>query len=189
MVAARNASATGWSSATVPALLDALSARRADPAGGAGAAMGVATAAALVAMCARFADRQRSDHAALADEAEHVQAKALELLEDDAVAFAPVLQVRRWGDSGALEAALENACRTPMAILEAATRLAELGDALARTGNPRLAGDARAATCLAVGAGHAAAALIRENLGADADEPLMECAQAMEATLDAYRQG
>ncbi|WP_440996711.1 cyclodeaminase/cyclohydrolase family protein [Arhodomonas sp. SL1] len=177
-MAARADEMTATAAGGISEFLEALAARRSAPSGGAGAGLTVATAAALVAMSARFAERRRADAAEIAAEADALRDRALALMEADAAAFAPVLRASRWGDAGALEDALEGACEVPMELLEMAVRLAELADELVRTGNPRLAGDARAALALATGGGRAAAALIDENLDGDHDEGL--AAQAAE---------
>jgi len=174
---------TDWSTVTVPELMAGLSRRNSSPSGGAAAAASLASAAALVAMSARFADGRRGDSAALAEEADAARDRALVLLDMDAASFARVLEARRWGNAGALEAALESACDVPLRLLALAVRVAEMGTDLTHRGNPLLAGDARVAVCLAIGAGRAAAAIVEENLGADVDDALVERARDLEAQL------
>src|SRR4051794_13869578 len=78
---------------TVASFLDALAARRPAPSGGAAAALTVASAAALAAMAARFA--RSAELTGLAEPADELRARLLQLGDADAAAYAEVLAAER----------------------------------------------------------------------------------------------
>jgi formiminotetrahydrofolate cyclodeaminase len=162
---------------TISEYLDRTAARTPAPGGGAAAAIAAATAAALVQMAAAFAPDDE-----IANRAEGLRARLLELADDDLVAYEPVLEALRRDRSdperpGALAAALSAAAEPPLAIAAAAAEVAELGgDVMPQ--NQHLSGDATAAVMIATGAVHSAVRLVELNLAnVPADPRLVQAEQ------------
>jgi formiminotetrahydrofolate cyclodeaminase len=171
-------------------LLDSLSAEQPAPGGGAGAAWACAIAAGLVEMAAAFTRHERLAHAG--DRARELRAAALEFAENDLDAYAPVLEALRLagGDKKGddrLAAALSAAAEPPLAIAEAASEVASLAAVLARTGNPKLRGDAIAGATLAEAACRAAVSLVQINLASQTDDPRLERASKLAAHAEDAR--
>jgi formiminotetrahydrofolate cyclodeaminase len=143
---------------TVGHFQDEVAARTPAPGGGAVAAMTAATAAALVAMAARFSGQP-------ADRAEELRARLGSLADEDAAAYSAVLAAPR----GQRAAALAVATDVPREIAAAATEIGELARDLAASGNPNLLGDARVAQELAEAAARAARVLVKINVAEGED--------------------
>jgi formiminotetrahydrofolate cyclodeaminase len=153
---------------TLSSYLEQTAARTPAPGGGAAAAVAGAIAAALVHMSAEFSSDD--DTAASADS---LRIRLLELADEDAVAYRPVLEALRRDRSdperpAALAAALTAAAEPPLAIAQAAAEVAELA-ALVAPKNEHLTGDANAAAMLAEAAAQAASRLVEINLAGTAN--------------------
>lgn len=131
-----------------------VAARTPAPGGGAVAALTAASAAALVAMAARFADQP-------AGPAEALRARLEPLADADAAAYTAVLAAYRLPADdpqrpGRIADALRVATEIPREVAAAAREVALLADDLAEHGNRNLVGDARVAALLARAAAEAA---------------------------------
>jgi methenyltetrahydrofolate cyclohydrolase len=138
-----------------------VAARTPAPGGGAVAAMTAASAAALVAMAARFSDQP-------AGPAERLRARLEPLADADAAAYTAVLAAYRLPKDdplrrGRIADALRAATEVPREVAAAAREVAELADRLVESGNRNLVGDARVASLLARAAAEAATALVEIN--------------------------
>lgn len=180
-------------------LLDEVAAETPAPGGGAAAAWAGALAGSLVEMAASFAvghpelaDRQERFRM-IGQRARTLREMALELADEDARVFAPVLAAKRLApdDPGRSQAILEAsaaAARPPMAVARTCAELAELGAELVQSGNQNLAGDALAGTLLAEAACAAAARLVAINLASESgDARLTESAALAERAAGARR--
>jgi len=146
---------------SVGGLLERVAARTPAPGGGAVAALTAASAAALVAMAARFSGES-------ADRAEELRAQLEPLADADAAAYTAVLAARRLPKDDPNRAtrivdAMAEATEVPRRVAAAASEVAELAAALVEKGNPNLVGDARVGELLARAAAEAATALVRIN--------------------------
>ena len=152
----------------VSELLERLASPEPGPTGGAAAALACATAAALVQMTAsvRLPEAAGARMRALHDRALVLRGDALALGERDVDAYARVLDADGPEEASA---ALARAADPPLGIAAVAAELAELAAEAARTGSPRLRGDALTGALLAAGAARAAAELVAIDL---ADLPL-----------------
>jgi formiminotetrahydrofolate cyclodeaminase len=142
--------------------LDDLAGRTPDPAAGVAAALMVASAAALVAMAARFSDGRLGDLAAAAD---RLRADVLRLADEDGVAYHGVLETLQLPRGTAqraeqLTSALQAASEVPLRIGEAAAEVTEMACRLTGDGNPNLAGDADTAAALAAAVTHAVGRMV-----------------------------
>lgn len=150
---------------SVGGLLERVAARTPAPGGGAVAAVTAASAAALVAMAARFGGEDAVDVAA---RAEALRATLEPLADADAAAYTAVLAARRLprddpARTGRIAEAMVEATEVPRRVAEAATEVADLAAGLVATGNRDLAGDARVGELLARAAADAATALVEIN--------------------------
>jgi len=150
---------------SLAALLAEIAAATPAPGGGSTAAVACALAAALVEMSAG------PPH----ERAAALQARALELADEDLTSFAPVLEAQRLpaGDERRAErvrTALSVASETPLAVAAVGCEVAELAAEVARGGRPSLEGDAAAAALLAEAATRAAARLVELNLAGVPDD-------------------
>lgn len=157
------------------AFLDDVAARTSAPGGGAVSAVSVGMAAALVAMAARFSDKQLVEAEDLADKADVMRAHVVPLAEADAAAYAELLGALRLPKDDpsrgeAVAAASRGAAEVPLEIARFAAETALLAARLAEDGNPNLRGDALAAALLAAASARACANLVRINLDEDAEE-------------------
>lgn len=148
---------------TIGDFLERLAAKVPAPGGGAAAALHAAQAAALLAMVGRYSQSPKyASHAKtierIVDEADERRAEALQLAEEDAVAFQAVSQAYRLpavtpeekaAREQAVQAALVEAARPPAAVVANATRLVELAEELLQIGNPNLLADVAAAAAAA----------------------------------------
>jgi formiminotetrahydrofolate cyclodeaminase len=139
---------------SVGGFTERVAARTPAPGGGAVAALTAASAAALVAMAARFADQP-------AGPAEALRARLEPLADADAAAYTAVLAAYRLPADdplrpGRITDALRVATEIPREVAAAAREVALLADHLAGHGNRNLVGDARVAALLARAAAEAA---------------------------------
>lgn len=121
------------------------------PASGSAIAVAAALAAALVELTARFSDDEGT-----VDEAVRLRVRLLELADADAEAYAAFMHTRS-------DKTRRRTIEVPDELAEQAARVAQLGERLEREGNPRLVGDAAAATLIARAAADAAARLVEIN--------------------------
>ena len=166
---------TGLSALALTALLDAFADRTPAPGGGSAAATGCALAAALVEMAARYGTDPTAP--ADAERAATLRAEALDLIDRDATAFAPVLEAARAGDHARAEQARSAAAEPPLATARLGAELAEMAAARVAAGNENLTGDALTAAALAEASARSAAALVAINL-AGANDPRRDEAAA-----------
>jgi len=163
--------------------LGALASRTPTPGGGAAAALAAATAASLISMVAeyttgeRWADRSEQMEATGA-EARRLGARALELVDADAAAFAQVsdaysmpkeTEAEQAARQTAIQAALAAATDPPRQVGELAIELIELARSLVETGNPNVISDVAVAASLAGGALESAIVNVEVNCAALAD--------------------
>ncbi|MGH7868560.1 MAG: cyclodeaminase/cyclohydrolase family protein, partial [Candidatus Dormibacteraceae bacterium] len=139
--------------------LEQLSARTPAPGGGASAALHAAQAAALLGMVARYSDGPKyAEHEKLISrllaETDRLRAEALQLAQDDAIAFGVVAQAYRLpkatasektARSEAIAHALIGAAQPPARIVEVTARLAALAEELLPIGNRNVLSDVAAA--------------------------------------------
>jgi methenyltetrahydrofolate cyclohydrolase len=157
--------------------LDDVAATTPAPGGGSSAGCALALAAALVEMTAGL-----TGDAGTASRAKDLRAEALELAERDLSSYARVLEAARVprddpSRAARLEEALLEASRPPLAIAEGAAEAAELGEAVARTSNPHVRGDAMTGVVIAEATAAAAATLVEINLERQPAAPEVEQAR------------
>ena len=173
---------------SVRQLLDDVGARTPAPGGGTVTGIVTALAGALATMCARFAD---GPWVSASERAGELQIRAASLAEADPIVYAAYVRARRERlDTATVSAALDEAIRVPLEMAEVAAELVQIASELARSGNPRLRGDAMTAMFLAAAATRSAAALVCENLtdaGAGGDPRLVRAAVLL-ASVDAAEQ-
>jgi len=163
----------------VRGFLDQLAARTPAPGGGGAAAVTGAMAAGLVAMAARFSARQLPEAGELAEEADRLRRRLAQLAEEDAQAYAAVLEALRGpGEAGSGEQretqwreALLGAAIVPLEIAEIGAQVALMAARLAETGNPNLRGDAVTGAVLAAASARSAACLENINVKRGGLEP------------------
>lgn len=174
---------------------DAVAAANATPAGGAVASMTAALAAALVTMVAGLTTR-REKYAAVhsyaqetLDRAETLRSELLDLAQQDAIVVAEYLdaltlpqetEFERTARDAARRAALLEAARVQLELLEYAAEVASLAEAMVGSGVATAIGDAATANFLAAAACRSAYWSIRSNLKLvnrpDENRPLVESA-------------
>ena len=153
----------------VRGFLDQLAARTPTPGGGGAAAVTGAMAAGLVAMAARFSATRLPDAGELADQADELRRRLAQLAEEDARAYAAVLEALRLPrDASQREVqrqeALLGAALVPLEIAGIGARVALMAARLAETGNPNLRGDAVTGAVLAAASARSAASLVDINV-------------------------
>ncbi|PWG61087.1 cyclodeaminase/cyclohydrolase family protein [Spiribacter halobius] len=153
----------GYAAESAAGLLERLASRHAVPGGGAGAALAVASGAALAAMAARLAGARIPDSGLLVQRLDALRRHALGQIDADAEAVTAML-------AGG-PAARARICDTPLALAESGAEIAETAARLVREGNPRLAGDAHAALLLAEAGVRVARALLEDTLAARPADP------------------
>jgi methenyltetrahydrofolate cyclohydrolase len=170
---------TPYRELTLAAFAEAVAAPEPAPGGGAAAAAAAALGAGLVAMAARFSRSRIDDADRIAARADALRERALALADEDAAAYAAVLEAYRLpkdtdGRRGRIGIALKRACEVPIAIAEGAAEVATLAADVGERGNPNLAGDAATAVHLTAAATRSAARLVRINarLGDLGPEPV-----------------
>ena len=144
-----------------------MAAREPAPGGGAVAAVTVASAAGLIAMAARFSGAMAGAEE-VTRRADALRGELAGLADEDARVYTAVLEAhRRPRDErrpAAIRQALEDASDVPMAVVERARELGELGLRVLREGNRNLRGDAVTGVLLAEGAARSAAHLGQLNV-------------------------
>jgi formiminotetrahydrofolate cyclodeaminase len=174
----------------VRGFLSQIAARTPAPGGGGAAAVTGAMAAGLVAMAARFSERQLPSAGDLADQADELRRRVAGLADEDAKAYTAVLEALRLprdaGDAGRRRearrhAALLGAAAVPLEIAEIGARVAAMAVRVAEDGNRNLRGDAVTAAQLAAASARSAASLVDINvrLGELDPELSRRAAQAM----------
>jgi methenyltetrahydrofolate cyclohydrolase len=153
----------------VRGFLDQLAARTPTPGGGGAAAVTGAMAAGLVAMAARFSEARLPGAGELADQADELRCHLAQLAEEDARAYAAVLEALRLPrDASQREVqrqeALLGAALVPLEIARIGARIALMAVRLAETGNPNLRGDAVTGAVLAAASARSAASLVDINV-------------------------
>ena len=156
---------------TVTELLDRFAAKQPTPGGGGAAAITAAMAAGLLGMAARFSTAQLIDATSCAAYADRVRTQVAALAEQDAEAYQAVLAafaLPREPDPQArrrqIRRSLERAARVPTEIAEMASNIATEAIELAERGNSNLRVDAFTAATLAAAAARSAAELVRINV-------------------------
>ncbi len=189
-----------------------LAARTSVPGGGGACALAGALAAALCSMVgsftigkARFADVE-GEVSDLMDEAEDVRFRLLELIEEDAAGFSPLIEayaLSRTDPSraAAIEDATEGACMAPLAMMGECCRAITLLERMRDIGTPGLVSDVATGALLAGAALEGAAVNVCVNttslkdrrqaarIEATCDELLDEYAPRARALADAIVDG
>ena len=161
----------------VRGFLDQLAARTPTPGGGGAAAVTGAMAAGLVAMAARFSATRLPDAGELADQADELRHRLAQLAEEDARAYAAVLEALRLPREASQrevqrQEALLGAALVPLEIAGIGARVALMAVRVAEAGNPNLRGDAVTGAVLAAASARSAACLVDINVelgGLDAE--------------------
>jgi formiminotetrahydrofolate cyclodeaminase len=169
---------------TVPALsvaafLDALADGTPAPGGGGAAALVTATAAALVAMVARVAERHAAGDAvftSVIDDADRVRAQALRLIDEDGEAYRAVVAARRVGGDRVVPA-LVRATETPLAVAVAAADVLDLAGRVTPGVRASTGSDVAVAAWLAWAAIQAASCTARANLADCTDHVFADAAE------------
>jgi formiminotetrahydrofolate cyclodeaminase len=161
-------------------LLDSVT-ERGGPGAGAIAALGAASAAALVELAARATELEQWPEAAgAAAQARRLRERLVPLAREDAEAYeAAVAQLQERQDDFSLGEALARAADIPLEIADHAENVSALAAEAAARANPDLRADAAAAAAL--GAAWAAAKLVEVNLAMHSDDPRLAQAQKIAA--------
>jgi formiminotetrahydrofolate cyclodeaminase len=174
---------------------DAVAAANATPAGGAVAALASALAASLVAMVAGLTTRREKYVAVhqyaqeILDRADQVRGELLDLARQDAIVVAEYMdaltlpqetEFERTARDAARRAALLEAARVQLELLDLASEVAGLAEAMVGSGVATAIGDAATASFIAAAASRSAYWSIRSNLRLvgrpDESRPLVESA-------------
>ncbi|WP_157683411.1 cyclodeaminase/cyclohydrolase family protein [Microlunatus soli] len=167
---------SGIATSAVGELLARMADRRPGPAAGSAAALAAGLAAALTGKVARLSHRQLADAEGLAERADRLRERAVELADADAAAVVAMITGRgpevdagasAAGGAGTESGARDAAVVVPEEIGELAAELADLAKHLAVQGNPRLRADAVAAVRLAESARAIVHEIQRSNADAD----------------------
>jgi len=161
--------------------LDDLAAREPVPGGGGAAALGAATAAALVSMVAKYTTGDRyadveEQATAIDSDAERIRATAIELMDRDAEAFAAVGAAYALPKDGAenrqerIQAALAGAAEPPRQVAHASLELIELAARLEPIANRNVLSDVGVAASVAAAALESALINIEVNRALIKDE-------------------
>ena len=152
------------------------------PAGGSALAFTVAMAAAVVHMAAKVSKDSWGEAGGVAAQADALRARAAPLAQLDADVLDRALAVRDGAAALSPEKrdweigrAFITAAEPPLEIARVAADVAELAEAVARAGEPRVRPDAVAAATLAAAAARAAVSIVAANLTAlDGDARIAE---------------
>ena len=173
-------------------LLDQFARETRVPGAGPAAALTTATAAALVAMAARFSRGSWAEAGTTVAQAEALRRRALQLAREDADALEAFLAARDTSVEPRPEArdfqlgrTLDRAADVPLAIAETACDVALLAVHAAERGDGEVRADAVTAAVLAHGAARAAAHLVEVNLASDADDERVRRVQDIVRTAGA----
>jgi methenyltetrahydrofolate cyclohydrolase len=152
-------------------LFELLASEERVPAGGSGAALTVAIAAALVAKAARLSHSSWLEAGGAVAQADTLRARALSLAQSDAVAYeealatmANVEQIKPDRRDAAIQDALIRSAEIPLLISQTACDVSQLAADVAEAGNPEVGADAAVAAVLAGAAARAAGHLVEVNL-------------------------
>jgi len=185
-------SMASYAEVSLGGFLNALASEQPTPGGGAAAAAALAMGAAMVEMaCAFSLGRKRyreveAELRQLSGRCREIRARALELAEADAGAYATLaraLQMSRdtEAQSGARRAAVATAAReatlVPLELAELCAELIRLSDECASKGNPNLIGDAAGAAAMARGAARVCQLNVKANLQAAGDQSFTEAVE------------
>jgi formiminotetrahydrofolate cyclodeaminase len=173
----------------VRGFLDQLAARTPTPGGGGAAAVTGAMAAGLVAMAARFSATRLPGAGELADQADELRRRLAQLAEEDAQAYAAVLEALRLPREASQrevqrQEALLGAALVPLEIAGIGAQVAMMAARLAEAGNPNLRGDAVTGAVLAAASARSAACLVDINVGLGGLDPGLS-RRAAQAAADA----
>ena len=177
----------------VRGFLDQLAARTPTPGGGGAAAVTGAMAAGLVAMAARVSAPRLPGAGELADQADELRRRLAQLAEEDAQAYAAVLEALRLPREASQrevqrQEALLGAALVPLEIAGIGARVALMAARLAETGNPNLRGDAVTGAVLAAASARSAACLVDINVRLGGLDPGLS-RRAAQAAADAADAG
>jgi formiminotetrahydrofolate cyclodeaminase len=177
----------------VRGFLDQLAARTPTPGGGGAAAVTGAMAAGLVAMAARFSATRLPGAGELADQADELRRRLAQLAEQDARAYAAVLEALRLPREASQrevkrQKALLGAALVPLEIAGIGARVAAMAMQVAEAGNPNLRGDAVTGAVLAAASARSAACLVDINVGLGGLDPGLS-RRAAQAAADASDAG
>jgi methenyltetrahydrofolate cyclohydrolase len=178
-------------------LLDEMGSEERVPAGGSGAALALAVAAALVAKVARLSRPEWTEAAGAAAQANALRRRAVMLAEADAAVYEDALRVlerngaeepgARSGDA-ALGEVLSRAAEIPLLIARTACDVGVLAADVAGSGRPGTSVDAVVAAMLAEGCARSAHELVEVNLATrPGDERVAEGVGAVEGARAAAR--
>jgi formiminotetrahydrofolate cyclodeaminase len=178
---------------TLPALLEELAAPREVPGAGSALAAALATAAAVVQMAARLSPESWSDATGVAAQAEALRERAVQLVDEDADAYARALEARAAADEKArpeqrdwaLGQVTAAAAEPPLRLARLAADLAELCAAASARVEPRVHADVAAAAALAAAVARGARELVATNLTALAGDTRVEEADRLVAAAEA----
>jgi formiminotetrahydrofolate cyclodeaminase len=150
-------------------------------------------AAGLVAMAARFSATRLPDAGELADQADELRRRLVQLAEEDAQAYAAVLEALRLPREASQrevqrQEALLGAALVPLEIARIGARVALMAARLAETGNPNLRGDAVTGAVLAAASARSAASLVDINVELGGLDPGLS-QRAAQAAADARDAG
>jgi len=173
----------------VRGFLDQLAARTPTPGGGGAAAVTGAMAAGLVAMAARFSSTRLPGAGELADQADELRCRLAQLAEEDAQAYAAVLEALRLPEGTSQrevqrQEALLGAALVPLEIAGIGARVAAMAVRVAEAGNPNLRGDAVTGAVLAAASARSAASLVDINVRLGGLDPGLS-RRAAQAAADA----
>jgi methenyltetrahydrofolate cyclohydrolase len=156
---------------SVRELLELLASTERVPAGGTGAALIVAIAAALVAKAARLSRSGWQEAGGAVAQADTLRTRALTLAQADAVAYEDALatltnveEIAPPRRDTAIQDALIRSAEVPLLISQVACDVSQLAADVAEAGNPELGADAAVAALLAGAAASAANHLVDVNL-------------------------
>ena len=158
-------------------LLELLASEERVPAGGSGAALTVAIAAALVAKAARLSRSGWHEAGGAVAQADTLRARALSLATSDALAYEDALatmanvdQIEPDRRDAAIQDALIRSAEIPLLISQTACDVSHLAADVAEAGNPEVGADAAVAAVLAGAAARAAGHLVEVNLATVPDD-------------------
>jgi methenyltetrahydrofolate cyclohydrolase len=176
----------------VEELLDELARGTPVPGAGPASAFVTAVAAALTAMAARTSRGAWAEAGAVVAQAESLRARAVRLAQEDADALEAFLTERSASDESRPEArdfrlgrTLHRAADVPLAIVEAASDVAQLAAHTADHCAGDVRADAAAAALLARGAATAAAHLVEVNLATTAGDARITRARGLVRAAEA----
>ncbi len=184
---------------TVREFLERVASGDAVPGGGSIAALCAAVAAGLAEMVGRLTVGRKKDVTLdsemnnLIEQAQMLRADLTRAVDDDSNAYTSVMQAYRLpknsdaekeARSGAIQQALKEAARVPLAVAEAAVAVLGLAARAVHKGNKNATTDALAGALVARSAVLAAVANVRINIQAIKDEDFVQRARAQTESLE-----